>query len=239
MAHATVPLTSQFTVVANHLAQHGELSLLAIGLAVHIQSLPDGARVSIRVLAGRFPETEYRIGRALRELEAAGFLRRTRVRLPSGKVITRTVSYNHPQAALGRTPTPEPRPKRDPVPEPVAVAAPGAWPEPVAVAEPEPEPEPERVAVAVAGAGAPEAVRRALAADVPSDLRNPAGLVAHRLKASIPPPLPGRPWVTSYGPLPPDRPQHPFQNCDRCDRAFRAARPGQCGECTAGEREAA
>ncbi|WP_436842114.1 hypothetical protein [Streptomyces virginiae] len=29
--------TSRFTVIGNHLAQHAELSLLAIGLAVHIQ----------------------------------------------------------------------------------------------------------------------------------------------------------------------------------------------------------
>jgi hypothetical protein len=36
--------TSRFTVVGNHLTQHRELSLTAIGLAAHIQSLPAGAR---------------------------------------------------------------------------------------------------------------------------------------------------------------------------------------------------
>ncbi|MEU6706311.1 hypothetical protein [Streptomyces wuyuanensis] len=36
--------TSGFTVVGNHLAQHRGLSCLAIGLAVHIQSLRDGSR---------------------------------------------------------------------------------------------------------------------------------------------------------------------------------------------------
>ncbi|MDX3177485.1 helix-turn-helix domain-containing protein, partial [Streptomyces scabiei] len=45
--------STRFTVVGNHLAQHPELSALAIGLAVHIQSLPTGARVDIRTLAGR------------------------------------------------------------------------------------------------------------------------------------------------------------------------------------------
>ncbi|MFE2145570.1 helix-turn-helix domain-containing protein, partial [Streptomyces sp. NPDC059456] len=82
--------------MSNLLAQHGELSLLALGTALHIQSLPEGAPVSIRALAERFPETEHRIGRALRELEGAGFLRRTRLRTVDGKVVTRTVSYNVP-----------------------------------------------------------------------------------------------------------------------------------------------
>src|SRR5688500_7877519 len=34
-----------FTVVGNHLAQHRKLSLIAIGLAVHIQSLPAGKTI--------------------------------------------------------------------------------------------------------------------------------------------------------------------------------------------------
>jgi hypothetical protein len=38
----------RFTVVGNHLAQHPHLSAVAIGLAVHIQSLPDGAPVSVK-----------------------------------------------------------------------------------------------------------------------------------------------------------------------------------------------
>ncbi|MGW3401520.1 hypothetical protein ACWDPI_07975, partial [Streptomyces zhihengii] len=43
--HVNAIHTSRFTIVGNHLAQHGALSLTAIGLAVHIQSLPDGAQV--------------------------------------------------------------------------------------------------------------------------------------------------------------------------------------------------
>ncbi len=56
--HVNAVHTSRFTIVGNHLAQHGELSLTAIGLAVHIQSLPDGAKIGIKVLAERFPESE-------------------------------------------------------------------------------------------------------------------------------------------------------------------------------------
>ncbi|WP_254792864.1 helix-turn-helix domain-containing protein, partial [Streptomyces sp. CC77] len=99
--HVTARHTHHFTVVGNHLAQHRRLSLLAIGLALHIQSLPDGARISIRFLAARFPESEERIAAGLRELEAAGYLTRERRRLPNGKLVTRTVFYNQPKGCGG------------------------------------------------------------------------------------------------------------------------------------------
>ncbi|MEU0739164.1 helix-turn-helix domain-containing protein [Streptomyces sp. NPDC006134] len=98
--HVNVPHTENFTVVGNHLLQHPELSLTAIGLAVHIQSLPAGTTVGIKALAAKFPEGEIRIAAALRELEAHGYLARTKERLRSGRVVTRTVSYNHPRAAV-------------------------------------------------------------------------------------------------------------------------------------------
>ncbi|CAM5349957.1 hypothetical protein SALBM135S_09230 [Streptomyces alboniger] len=94
VVHVTIRHTTCYTVVGNHLAQHHALSLVAIGLAVHIQSLPAGARISIKFLAARFPESEHRIAAALRELEAHGYVKRTRERLPSGRIVTRTVSYN-------------------------------------------------------------------------------------------------------------------------------------------------
>ncbi|WP_124268524.1 hypothetical protein [Streptomyces sp. ADI96-02] len=102
--HLAVPHTGRFTVVGNHLAQHAELSLTAIGLAVHIQSLPTGAPVGVKRLAGRFPEGEIRIAAALRELEAHGYLHRVRLRLPNGRVVTRTVSCNRPDAIRAATP---------------------------------------------------------------------------------------------------------------------------------------
>ncbi|SFL40647.1 helix-turn-helix domain-containing protein [Streptomyces pini] len=138
VVHVTARHTERFTVVGNHLAQHRELSLTAIGLAVHIQSLPDGARVDIRTLAARFAEGETRIAAALRELEAHGYLSRKRERLPSGRVVTRTVSYDHPAAVrTGQAERVRPyRPSRPPVrlPEP--------RPAPVPTAEPAPEPAP-------------------------------------------------------------------------------------------------
>ncbi|MFI1834712.1 helix-turn-helix domain-containing protein [Streptomyces olivaceoviridis] len=95
--------TTRFTVVGNHLAQHRELSLLAIGLGVHLQSLPQGAPADIKTLAARFPEGATRIAAALRELEAHGYLRRERHRTPTGRIVTRTVSCNQPAAARRRS----------------------------------------------------------------------------------------------------------------------------------------
>ncbi|MEV4036582.1 helix-turn-helix domain-containing protein [Streptomyces umbrinus] len=96
IAHDNSRHTTRFTVIGNHLAQHPELSGLAIGLAVHIQSLPTGARADIKTLAARFPEGPTRIAAALRELETHGYLRRTRERTESGRIVTRTVSCNQP-----------------------------------------------------------------------------------------------------------------------------------------------
>ncbi|MFJ1655751.1 hypothetical protein ACIOC2_31175 [Streptomyces sp. NPDC088337] len=98
--HMNEPHHENFTVVGNHLAQHAELSLTAIGLAVHIQSLPKGTPIGIKTLAGKFPEGEIRIAAALRELEEHGYLSRAKERLQSGRMTTRTTSYNcRPSAA--------------------------------------------------------------------------------------------------------------------------------------------
>ena len=92
--------TERYTVVGNHLAQHPSLSAAAIGIGVHIQSLPDGASVSIKALTLRFREGEVTIGRALRELEAAGYLVRRRVPLGGGRIATRTFFLDHPGVAV-------------------------------------------------------------------------------------------------------------------------------------------
>ncbi|MFJ7198088.1 MULTISPECIES: helix-turn-helix domain-containing protein [unclassified Streptomyces] len=134
VVHINARHTSRFTVIGNHLAQHRELSLLAIGLSTYIQSLPAGARIGIKTLAERFPDSEARIAAALRELEAHGYLSRTRERLPNGRVVTRTCSYNQPTGIAPRRPVPAPAPP--PAPEPRRQA-----PAPVAVTPP-PTPRP-------------------------------------------------------------------------------------------------
>ncbi|WP_443043562.1 helix-turn-helix domain-containing protein [Streptomyces sp. GS7] len=246
--HVNSRHTSRYTVVGNHLAQHRGLTLVAIGLAVHIQSLPAGARIGIKCLTARFPESEARIASALRELEQAGYLKRTRERLPSGRVVTRTVSYNQPGAAPCPATRPAqraPRPKREPKPRPRPERAPlpaPRRPDPVGtrtahrilveLRRDDPslllsEADVARLTPAVAAwlerEAPPDAVRRTLTADLPPGLRHPAAFLAHRLTASLPPPLP------AAGPAP-ARPD-PLQTCDGCERAFRAPRPGLCGDC--------
>ncbi|MFF4752469.1 hypothetical protein ACWD5R_16200 [Streptomyces sp. NPDC002514] len=83
--HDNARHSTHFTVIVNHLTQHRELSLLAIGLACHIQSLPTGAPVDIKTLAARFPEGPTRIAAALNELQDHGYLRRTRQRVDGGR----------------------------------------------------------------------------------------------------------------------------------------------------------
>lgn len=129
----------RFTIIGNHLAQHGQLSLTAIGLATHIQSLPEGAPVDILTLTAKFPEGRTRVAAALRELEAYGYIERVRERTADGRIITRTISYNHPEVtrAAGKADAPAPAaPDDTPAPPPatasdaVAPAPPGARPLP-------------------------------------------------------------------------------------------------------------
>ncbi|MFD9035015.1 helix-turn-helix domain-containing protein [Streptomyces sp. NPDC059567] len=273
LIHVNARHSTRYTVVGNHLAQHRELSLLAIGLAVHLQSLPTGAPVGIKALAAWFPESEMRIARAMRELEAHGYLKRFNERLPNGRLAPRTISYNRPGLtrppirrrprtrtratslrpgrSLRHLPRRRSRPERraEPVTRRVTPASPPPPPAPLTEAhrpaadvlarlrlhEPRlllAERDIHRLAPAVAtwlerGAH-PDAVLRTLAASLPDDLVHPAGLLAHRLTALLPPPLPARPPA-------PD----PLQNCDACDRAFRSAQPGRCRDCRPHERRAA
>lgn len=167
--HVAIPHTSRFTIVGNHLAQHAELSLVAIGIGIHIQSLPAGSEVGIKVLASRFTEGETTIAAALRELETHGYLHRTRVRLPNGRMVTRTVFCNQPGAALRGGTVMAPLPVMAPVPVPlvapvpVPVVAPAApAPAPPPTPEPTPVPEESHPPVRVPSRAAPKAARRPL-----------------------------------------------------------------------------
>jgi hypothetical protein len=251
VVHDNARHTTHFTVIGNHLAQHPDLSGLAIGLGVHIQSLPTGAQVDIKSLARRFPESPARIAAALRELETHGYLRRTRERTPGGRIVTRTVSCNKPghhSAAEADTPkkparraTPDERPprKRLPaVPQP-AYSSPALLqtatellaglrrhdPRLLLSATDAEHLAPGVVAWLVREV-APTAVRHTLTADLPQEpLYRPAALLAHRLAAQLPPLPPFR------EPAPAPTVRYQMHNCDGCDRAFRAPEPGRCRDC--------
>ncbi|MFR0353377.1 helix-turn-helix domain-containing protein [Streptomyces sediminimaris] len=256
LVHDNARHTARFTVIGNHLAQHPELSALAIGLAVHIQSLPSGARVDIKTLAARFPEGTTRIAAALRELETHGYLRRTRERAGHGRIVTRTVSCNQPghggdddSPRPGRTPRPRktsPKPL-PPVPRP-------SCPSPTLIKQATDllsdlhrhdrrvllsEGDTAHLAPGVAAwlerDVTPAAVREVLTTDLPRErLCRPAALLAHRLAAQLPLPPPFRTPVS-----PPPAARHPLRNCDGCDRAFRAPAPGRCRGCRSDLLEAA
>ncbi|MCZ0994191.1 helix-turn-helix domain-containing protein [Streptomyces noursei] len=273
-----------YTIIGDHLAQHRELSMTAIGLGVHILSLPEGSRVDIRTLANRFPEGRQRIAAGLRELEKHGYLKRVAKRLEDGRMVTVTISYNNPAATkerlageakpVERAARPKPAPERKPASPPPrrpAAAPPSPPPSPPTPPRAEAPRRPpaarpplprsrsaqhlttatallanlrrddarlllpvrdiDRLAPGVAAwlerGVAPEAVRRALSTDLPDPVRNSAGLIAHRLTALLPPPLPETP--------PPPEPTAPglapFQTCDGCERAFRAREAGLCRDC--------
>ncbi|MFE1369026.1 hypothetical protein ACFW84_32975 [Streptomyces anulatus] len=175
VVHINIRLTGGYSIISNRLSQHRDMSLLAIGLGTHIQSLPAGRRIGVKALAAIFPESEARIAAALRELEHHGFLRRTRERVQGGRVATRMESYNHPEAAARRAgagvragvgvaavatsprviEAPAPAlapapvrvrvPEREPAPTPAPAPVPVPASEPSVVREPAPGPAPRLV----------------------------------------------------------------------------------------------
>ncbi|SDM74507.1 hypothetical protein SAMN04487981_102447 [Streptomyces sp. cf386] len=234
--HVNEPHHDNFVVVGNHLAQHPDLSLTAIGLAVHIQSLPAKTPIGIKTLTAKFPEGEIRIAAALRELEAHGYLARRKERLQSGRVMTRTISYNKPGRAVVRAAAKPSAPCPAPPSRPEAPAAPRAaidllvglraYDSRLLLAERDVH----RLAPAVSAwlerGVPPTAVQRTLTNGLPKDpIQNPAAFLTHRLEALLPPPLPSpaRPPTLT-------RPE-PLQTCDGCERAFRAPGPGRCRDC--------
>jgi hypothetical protein len=240
VTHVNQPHHDNFTVVGNHLAQHPELWLTAIGLAVHIQSLPAGTPIGVKTLAGKFPEGEMRIAAALRELEEHGYLSRTKERLQSGRVVPRTISYNKPGRPATAPPQPEPEPQVQPVDEkPTAPARPAdrtAADLLTGLRAHDPrllltERDVRRLAPAVSAwldrGVPPTAVRHTLMSGLPQDpIRHPAAFLAHRLTTLLPPPLPA-----AAPPPPSPRWPDPLQTCDGCERAFRAPDPGRCRDC--------
>ncbi|MFD5648489.1 helix-turn-helix domain-containing protein [Streptomyces sp. NPDC127039] len=257
ITHDNTRHTTRFVVIGNHLVQHKELSLLAIGLSCHLQSLPTGAGADIKSLAARFPEGPTRIAAALRELEAHGYLRRERHRTETGRIVTRTVSCNQPTAGrrcepahtgcppAKRTPPPPRRTGHKALP---AVPQPGSKAPALLQTALDLLADLRRrdarlllsatdTAHLVPGVAAwlerdiaPSAVRHALTADLPDEpLHRPAALLAHRLADRLPPPPPFR---TPSAAVPP--PRLSLQNCDGCDRGFRAPESeDRCRDCRA------
>jgi hypothetical protein len=252
--------TTRFTVIGNHLAQHRELSLLAIGLGTHIQSLPKGARIDIKTLTARFPEGAARIAGALRELEAHGYLRRKCERLPGGRIVTRTTSCNQPGAtrdenepactAPGQA-TARQQPKKKAARKALPAVPQPADPSPALIRKAtdlltDLRDYSSRMILSACdtahlalGAAAwlergvsPSALRHALIGDLPPEgVRCPAAFLAYRLTDRLPAPSPFGPATPHTGTPQPPAPRHKLVNCDGCDRAFRGPESSRCGDC--------
>ncbi|MFR9800518.1 hypothetical protein ACL02U_32170 [Streptomyces sp. MS06] len=142
--HVRTRLTADFTVIANALAQRRG-SAVTVGVAAYIASLPDGSPVTIHALCAHFTEGEILVSRALRELEAAGYLERRRERTPTGQVRTRTYFYDVPTGTDDDGPggggpggpDDPPRPPRPPRPR-TGTEAPGSAPRREAAPAPDP-----------------------------------------------------------------------------------------------------
>lgn len=246
--------TDRFTVVGNHLAQHPTLSAVAIGLAVYIQSLPDGVSVTVKALTLWFREGETTIARALNELGAAGYLERRRVPLGGGRVATRTVFYDRPGYDARETPRtapaalppaddagavpPKPQPRDKPSPPPLTQGPAADLLARLRLADPRlllSTHDVRRLAPAVdtwlARSATPAQITRTLTASLPpasEPIHHLPRFLEHRLTVLLPPPLP------------PDRPTAvpattaavPLQTCDACERAFRSHDPtARCRDC--------
>ncbi|MBD0838673.1 hypothetical protein [Streptomyces sp. TRM68416] len=258
--HVRTRLTADFTVICNALAQRRG-SAVTVGVAAYISSLPDGTPVTITALCEHFTEGEILISRALRELEAAGYLERRRERTPTGQVRTRTYFYDVP----GGDPEPDPdgppgprRPRKRPVtaaatpptavPEAAQVPARAEAETPVTLADADPEAiavlaalrriDPRLVLSEQEAARLAPAVGRWLAAGL-----LPTHITDH-LTARLPDHFLTRPvGILAYRlketPLPVPPAAHPvvvpLRNCDGCDRAFRSAEPGRCRGCRAAD----
>ncbi|MFJ9816630.1 helix-turn-helix domain-containing protein [Streptomyces sp. NPDC101151] len=244
VTHVKERLDGNFTVISNELLQHPELSTMAKGIGGYIQSLPEGAPVGIKALAEALPEGEIRIASALRELEKYGFYARPKERLPSGQVVTRSISYNRPRLAVAeaaRAPEPATAPPKAPAPPRKAaelLAGLRAYDSRLVLSERDVHRLEPVVSKWLERGVLPTAVARTLTTGLPQEsIKHPAAFLAHRLTALLPPRLPTPATVPRDTPAP-TRPE-PLQTCDGCDRAFRSARPGHCRGCRARSETAA
>lgn len=106
-----------YTIIRNDVLRDARLSYRARGLLAEILSRPDNWRIDSRQLADHAKEGREAIRTALREIEAAGYIKRAKRQDPdTGQWTTDTTVYDTPVADTVEAPTPgEPAP-RNPTP---------------------------------------------------------------------------------------------------------------------------
>ena len=108
MAVFRIERTRDYTVMSNHHLRNANLSLKAKGLLSMMLSLPEDWNYTTRGLAKICKEGVDAIGAALRELEAAGYIVRNKLRDRQGRISdTEYVIYEQPQPKNPDTPQPD------------------------------------------------------------------------------------------------------------------------------------
>ncbi|MER7836273.1 hypothetical protein ABTY98_10245 [Streptomyces sp. NPDC096040] len=75
MTHTFRPTAKARTFTGHEdLARCPGLSLMAMGVGVHLRTLPEGAATSVQALAAQLGDSEFEIAAALQELRDHGFL---------------------------------------------------------------------------------------------------------------------------------------------------------------------
>ena len=108
MAVFRIERTRDYTVMSNHHLRNANLSLKAKGLLSMMLSLPEDWNYTTRGLAKICKEGVDAIGAALRELEAAGYIVRHKLRDSKGRISdTEYVIYEQPQLRKPDTDSPD------------------------------------------------------------------------------------------------------------------------------------
>ena len=108
MAVFRIERTRDYTVMSNHHLRNANLSLKANGLLSMMLSLPEDWNYTTRGLAKICKEGVDAIGVALRELEAAGYIVRHKLRDRQGRISdTEYVIYEQPQLRKPDTDSPD------------------------------------------------------------------------------------------------------------------------------------
>ncbi|MEU3437845.1 hypothetical protein [Streptomyces sp. NPDC006863] len=103
-----------FTIMPNAILQHSTLSLTARGLLCLLLSQPDRTAQTVRELTEGCAEGQKRVGNAMKELQAAGYVICTRVQSERGHWSTHVTVFDLPQLGSPETASPKSgRPKPD------------------------------------------------------------------------------------------------------------------------------
>ena len=88
--------TAHFTILPNNALRDPMLSFKARGLLAYVLSMPDHWRTNSHQLALIGPDGRDAVRTGLTELEARGYLIRTKTQGPDGRWATTVTVYDHP-----------------------------------------------------------------------------------------------------------------------------------------------